>query len=62
MNETINNDEGNPHEEGNDSPNTKEGNYDTQWEAHRGTAQEESYGKYWKRNQIIKIITERYFV
>ena len=62
MDETINNDKGNPHEERNDSPNTKEENYDTQWEVHRDTAQEESYDKYWKRNQIIKITTERYFV
>ena len=62
MDETINNDEGNPHEEGNDRSNTEEENYDSQWEVHRDTAQEESYGKYWKRKQITKLITECYFV
>ena len=71
MEETINNDKRNPHEERNDSPNTKEENYDTQWEVHRDTAQEESYVKYWTPPpptpppppppppEIIKIITER---
>ena len=61
MEETRNNDEGNPNKEGND-PNTKEENYDTQWEVHKSTAHEECYSEYWKRNQIIKLIIECYFV